>query len=183
MKAYITSIGERTTDACAAQLKRLGYDVVLIGGVERWDDKYRRFLGMADEDCLRVDADVILNGELTTEVLEKLSRLYGRSLMLQFSIFDFCSMNVRQGQPIFYRKAVLEKIRRNLSFMNHSRPEAWAWRLPEINPHTSMISDRIVGIHGFFQTQKEIDRAIEHRIARKQEDEIELDLINDLKKL
>ena len=61
MNAYLCTIGEPTTNLCKSQLERFGFEVVLLDKVEPWIDKYKRVIAMADEDCIRIDADIIPN--------------------------------------------------------------------------------------------------------------------------
>ena len=61
MKAYLCSVGELTTQICVDQLKLFGFDVILLDEIEPWYDKYKRFIFQTEEDCIRIDADVIPN--------------------------------------------------------------------------------------------------------------------------
>lgn len=182
MKAFVTSIGEKTTSLCVNQLKRLGYDVVLLDRNEPWVTKYKRFLELADNNCLRVDADVIVNENLSLKNLEQITKIYQDRLMIQFQIFDLYSLDIRVGQPIYYHKAVFKKIKENLGSIDSKRPESWAWRLPVVNKNTSSCEDRVCGVHGFWQTNDDMARAIDHRKERDQKD-VDYSFIWDLHKI
>lgn len=164
MIAYITSIGEKTTDICVEQLKRLGFDTILLKDKEDWDIKYRRFITEAKEDCLRLDADIIVNKNIVQEIEKYKDKNY---LMVQFKGLDFYRNNIGIIGVLFYKKEAIEIIRNNLDKISITRPEATAWRLPEMENrrHTS---DTVVGIHGFFQTEDDIKRHQQNKIERKQ---------------
>lgn len=61
MKAYVTSIGEPTTDLCVWSLERNGFETVLIQDQTTLAEKLKRIYSEADEDFVRIDADVIVN--------------------------------------------------------------------------------------------------------------------------
>jgi len=71
MKAFITSIGEKTTKICCEQLSKFGFEIILLDEIEPWINKYKKFINMANEDCLRVDADIIVNEQIKLIGLEK----------------------------------------------------------------------------------------------------------------
>jgi hypothetical protein len=175
MKAYITSIGERTTDICKWQLERLGFDTVLLDKKESWERKYRKFIETANEDCWRIDADVIVNKKI-----KKVSGIiYSTAIMIQFKVFDFYKNDIHIGQPIFYKKEAIDIIKKNIDEIRPDRPEASAWRLEEINPRT-YTDDTILGMHGFFQDKETRERARENKIARKQIDDFDFELVEKL---
>ena len=64
MIAYVFSIREKTTDLCVRVLKQNGFKVMLLDGMESIGDKYKRFIEMADEDCIKIDADIIPNSNI-----------------------------------------------------------------------------------------------------------------------
>ena len=75
MRAYVTSIGEPTTGICVDQLKRYGFDVILLDSKEPWIRKYRRFICEAVGPCLRIDADVVPNSQISVFVHAALARV------------------------------------------------------------------------------------------------------------
>lgn len=170
MKAYVTSVGERTTDLCCEQLERYGFDVVLMDKKESWIDKYSMFIKVANEDCVRVDADVIPNDNV-----KLVGKDIGDAIMVQYKYFDFYKNNVSVGCPVFYKKEALSGIMSSLKKIHPSRPEATAWRLPNIVERT-MTSDLIVGMHGFGSDKNTIERAKRNKIARGQIKDYDFDL-------
>lgn len=163
MKAYVTSIGEKTTEICCKQLQRFGFEVVLLDGAEPWPVKYNKFIQMAEDDCIRIDADVIVNEDIKLIMQSD----YTNYKMVQWYAYDFYKNKVGISSPVFYSKEALRIIRKKFKDLDLRRPEASAWRLPAINPftHTDLI---IIGMHGFFQTKEDMYRHLDHRRNRKQ---------------
>ncbi len=176
MKAYLTTIGERTTEICKSQLERFGFEVVVLDGLEPWEQKYKRFIEMADEHCIRVDADVIVNRYINTAFNYQKTKGH---LMVQFQAYDFYRNNVGVCSPVYYHPTALAIIRRDFEHLDLRRPEATAWRLPDINKHT-YTSKAVVGIHGFFQTKEDMDRHRQNKIDRKQITEYDFELAEKL---
>lgn len=184
MKAYVTSIGENTTEICCEQLRRFGFEVILLAGVEPWIDKYKKFIDLAiknNESCLRVDADVIVNSHVTrVHNLELINQYFNNvpqsPLMLQFKTFSFYKNDFNIGNPVYYSIGALLKIKENIDSLDVNRPEASAWRLPEVNKHTFTIDNFLIGMQSFFQDQTHYDRHLEHKIQRKQIEEYDFEL-------
>ena len=168
MIAYVTTIGEQTTDLCVWQLQRLEFEVVVIDGMEPWVLKYRRFITAAKAyggPCIRIDADVIVNADFVVE----LSRMPGSSyIMAQWQEYCLYKNGLTHASPVWYAHEALEIIHSNLENLDPIRPETSAWRLPEINEQTKTW-DGIVGFHGFFQDQAAIARAKHNKQMRGQE--------------
>lgn len=189
MKAYLTSIGEATTQICKDQLERFGFEVVLLDGKEPWIDKYRKFIEIgseAYENCIRIDADVIPNAGIKAvfddipyweNILSN-----GPVLMAQWNCYDFYRNGVGVCSPVYYSKEALLIIREDWSELDKRRPEATAWRIKRINEYTQT-GNAIVGMHGFFQDKGHLDRHLENKIERKQMEEYDFDLAQRLLKI
>lgn len=180
MKAYLTTIGEPTTEICKEQLERFGFDVVVLDGAEPWAQKYARFIETADEDCIRIDADVILNQNIK-EAINGL-KYQPQMLMVQWSCYDLYRNNIGVCSPVFYSKKALEIIREDFKDLDLRRPEATAWRLKRINEFTAT-KDWVVGMHGFFQDKDHLARHLENKIERKQMEDYDFELAKKLTKL
>ena len=180
MKAYLCSIGQRTTEICKWKLEQMGFEVVLLNEKESWEDKYMKFLMTTNENCIRIDADVIPNITVkdVAEQLEK-EEFY---LMAQFFGFDFYKNDFGCIGITYYSKKGLQIIRDNLDKIDWRRPEATAWRIPEINNHTYS-QTTYCGMHGFFQTKEDLERHKKHKIERKQIEQYDFDLALKLLKL
>lgn len=179
MEAYVTSIGERTTQICCDELKRLGFEVILLGDRESWINKYSKFIKSANEDCFRIDADVIPNSKMLLAPDLKKDAWAIRSW-----VWDLYKNDLSITGPVFYRKQALDIIRENLDKLNPNRPEATALRLPEVNPHI-FLADLILGIHGLQQSDETIERARKHKIERGhlKKYNYNFDLVRKLKEL
>lgn len=178
MKIFITSFDEPTVNICLEELEKFGFkNIILLNQLEDWFSKYRRFISLADEDCLRIDADVIINKNIIeiTDLFNKQSW----DLMLQVYVYDFYKNNVGISSPVLYKKRAIDIIKKNINKLDKERPEATAWRLPEINPFTRTVKE-VCGMHGFFQRQSGFDRAFKNKIARKQIKDYDFELAKKL---
>jgi hypothetical protein len=162
MKAFVTSIGETTTELACWQLRRLGFDVICLDKQQTWVEKYSEFIVQADEPCLRVDADVLVN----SNIIQAVERV-GKLLMGQWFTYDLYQNDIGNTSPVYYSQEALRLIKPHLGSLHPTRPEATAWRLPRINPYT-YTGQEIVGIHGFFQDEASISRHIQNKRDRKQ---------------
>lgn len=170
MKAYLTTIGEKTTDICKSQLKRFGYDVVLMDKKIQWIDKYLEFIDIAKEDCIRIDGDVIPNKNI-----EQIPKLSKGKLFVTFIGYDFYRNDTGCTSPVYYSKEVLKFLKNNKDKINSARPEASALRIPEINKDAYKIN-LIIGMHGFFQDKETFERGIQNKRSRGQEKDYDLEL-------
>lgn len=183
MKAFVTSVGEKTTQICCDQLKRFGFEVILLDKKEPWFEKYKRFIVYAsneNEDCLRIDADVIVNSFIVRA--QKDLREHKGNFMMQYTIYDFYLNGIKLGQPVLYSKGSFKIIMDNFKNLDERRPEASAWRLKEINHFTKNI-DTVVGMHGFFQNKETVERAELNKRARKQIGKYDFALVEKLMNL
>lgn len=181
MKAFVTSVGERTTKICKEQLEKYGFDVIVLDGKEKWSDKYKKFLTVSrGESCIKVDADIVVNGRIH-DFAKECERLE-TYLMVQAKGWDFYKNDVGVIGVVYYRKGVQELILNNFDNIDHNRPEATAWRLPEINKYT-FTSEWIVGIHGLGQDEETMVRAERNKISRRQMSEYDFELAYKLMEL
>ena len=185
MKVFIFSIGEQTTSLCARLMKSFGFNVVILDGKESNYEKYKRFIEQAHalgEDVLKIDADIIPNGYVRQIYEEANSHRLQSALMIQYQHYCIYRNGINIGNPVFYRKEALAIISKNIDKIDPARPEATAWRLPEINDWTHT-SDLVVGLHGVYQRHEDIDRHEAHKIDRKQIDGYDFSVIGELKEL
>ena len=182
MKAFIFSIGERTTDLCYRLMKQYAFEPILLGEKESSLEKYKRFIQAAHvlkEDVLKIDADVIPNNYIRQVFGEAYTDRLKDALMIQYQNYCIYRNDVNIGNPVFYRKAAIEIIFKNLDKLDPKRPEASAWRLPEINEWTHT-SDLIVGLHGVYQNADDVARHHQNKIDRKQIDGYDFSVIEQL---
>jgi len=174
MKAYLTTIGEKTTDICRWNLERFGFEVIMLNKLESWIDKYKNFINIADENCLRIDSDVLVNKNINDCLL------LGDKDMVQFQCFDIYRNDIWVTCPVFYGKTILQIIRNNIEKLDLYRPETSAWRLPDVLPHTKSYVDKVYGSHGLFQDEETMKRAYKNKQDRNQLDQYDFELINKL---
>lgn len=183
MKVYVTSVGETTTDLVRWQLKRMGFNVVLLGKKQSWYEKYCEFIQRAEKDdrhCVRIDADVIPNKHL-----KRIADGFMKSpsyMLVQFHTYGFFRNELSITCPVIYHADAIKIISDNLKHLDPNRPETSAWRLPLINDDT-YTSRAVVGIHGLFQDEETIARHIKHKIDRKQNDFYDWDFVQRAKPL
>jgi len=164
MRAFLTSIGEKTTEICKWQLERFGFEVVLLDGVEPWIDKYTRFLNEAREDCIRIDADVIPNKHIKIAQDKEVTKDY---YMINFRSYDIYKNDLGATSPIYYSKRGLEVLRGEIDNLNPYRPETSAWRRDSMIEHTKTI-EVITGIHGLYQKPEDVERHKKTKEQRRQ---------------
>lgn len=150
LKAYLTTIGEPTTALCKSQLEKLGFEVVLLDKKEDWPTKYKRFIDLANEDCLRIDADIVLFNDFNVETLKKDISELNQDVIAQYQVVHFSKFKIHTGQPLYYSKRILE-IAKGLP-VSAKRPETAMWRRPEIISYTKTI-EKVVGLHQFPMTK------------------------------
>lgn len=165
MKAYVFSIGEKTTDLCCELLKEYGFDVVLYQDDTRLWHKLKRFYieALESDDYLfmRVDADIIPNRNVL--------RLNGDKGWQCASGFDWYSQDRKAISIHAMERPIIEKCLLHIQeAKDEIRPETYLWRLPEVNPFTSIQTEFNSGIHGYGQKDHR-DRIKELKYNRHQE--------------
>jgi hypothetical protein len=103
-------------------------------------------------------------------------------MMKQAHGYDFYKNEVGIIGAVYYSKTALSIIRNSFDKIDWRRPEATAWRLPEFLGKRET-SDVIVGTHGFFQTEEDLERHLKNKIERKQIDDYDFELSRKLLKL
>ena len=162
MKCYITSIGEPTTKLCADQLRRFGFDVVLITSGTSLGEKLEQIYNHADDDFIRVDADVIVN-----EGVKAVLNMNKNYWWVQYKTFDMYKLDLTNGGVQYYSKKLLPALRENIGKFKHdNRPETRMYRLDEFTERWRFKNaENVVGVHGF--GQKDWERVKETKDQRK----------------
>lgn len=148
MKAFVTSLGEPTTELCLWSLRRNGFDPVLIEGKDSLAQKLKRIYEQADGGFVRVDGDVVPNKRLDTNcVVPVLPHFW----WYQFTTFDWYQQRVMPGGVHFITKEAIPILRSNIDkFMTAERPESQLYRLDEFHNPRRCVTEYInVGLHGF----------------------------------
>lgn len=147
MKAFVFSIGEKTTDLCCELMDKYGYDVTLYEDSSSLWDKlgrfYRQALESKEQEFVRIDADIIPNRNVL--------RLENTGWQCAVG-YDWYSQDRKAISIHLMDRSVIELC---LKFYNEAedmiRPETYLWRKAEINQHTSIRGEFSCGIHGYGQ--------------------------------
>lgn len=177
MKAYVTSIGEPTTDLCVWALERQGFDVVLIKDPSTLWTKLKTIYDMADDDFIRVDADVIVNKNVRDLIKEE-GLLWYQSLC-----YSWFSQDVTHGGVQFIRKEAIPVLRKHIDeATRRERPESYMFRLEAFhNPRVCGTFEKMCGLHGY--AQNDINRVKQTKVRRGQMDNYDFELSERLSAL
>ena len=158
MNAYITSIGEPTTDLCEWSLKRLGFTTIVIQNDSTLWSKLRHIFSVEREDFLRVDADVVCN----KNVLELVKQ---DNWWYQAQTFDWFKQDTTDGGIQFIKKECIPIVNKHmLEAEKQERPESYLYRLDEFhNPRRCETFNKICGMHGYGQNDTERVKATKRR--------------------
>lgn len=149
MKAYVFSIGERTTELCCELMREYGFEVILYQDQTSLWEKLKRFytdaLATNDQDFVRIDADIIPN----RNVVRLASQSTGWTCA---SGYDWYKQDRGAISVHVMSRAVIEECLKHIEeAMNKVRPETHLWRHPLINPDTRVEESFSCGIHGYGQ--------------------------------
>ncbi len=182
MKAYLFSIGESTTDLAQWSLQRQGFEVVLLHDpATTFAEKYRQFLELSRREqwVVRSDADVVVLRRYSVSIQPFVSRPVKDTWWYQYQLFCFLRLDVVNGCPqLIHRKALDVGLRMRFA-PKETRPETAFFRSPELLGHTLTVCD-VVGIHGYCQQEKDVQRVVEQKKQRGQYDEWDLQFIERL---
>lgn len=178
MRAFLTSIGEPTTDLAQWALERNGFQVSLIQGSSPLHEKLSQIYHKATDDFLRVDADTIVSRLCTPDQLV----MPPETWWLQYQTFDMYKLDVMWGGVQFITKKALPALRANIGQLKHpERPETEMFRLPDFhNPRRCISEYTIMGLHGF--AQKDLTRVRATKLARDQMDDYDWQMAERLEK-
>ena len=176
MKAFVTSIGEPTTELCIWSLERQGFDVELIQNDTTLAEKLQVIYNNADDDFLRVDADVIVNRKV------KLLELSKNAWWAQAQCFDMYKQDEMYGGVQLIGKECLPALRKHIPRqLQAERPETAMSRLEDFYAPRRFVSvDIVCGIHGY---KNDIQRAKETKERREQSAEYDFELAERLLEL
>lgn len=177
MIAYVTSVGEPTTDLCIWALERHGIKTQLLSTNITLAEKLQLIYKYAKTDFLRVDADVIVNRNIT-----KLPA-FNEVWWYQYKTFDWWRQDLGNGGVQYISKKALPFLRQYIgSFMEAERPETQMFRLPEFdNPRRCITLDQVMGLHGY--GQDDVQSVIETKTRRGQLASYDFELAEQISKL
>lgn len=149
MKAFVFSIGEKTTYLCRDLMKEYGFEVILYQDSSSLWEKLKRFytdaLASGDWFFLRIDADIIPNRNVI-----KFSK-YSKGWTCA-SGFDWYKQDRGAISIHFMDRANIETCLEHIEEAKDKvRPETYLWRLPDINFNTRVEDKYNCGIHGYGQ--------------------------------
>lgn len=184
MKAYVTSIGEPTTNLCVWSLERNGFDVDVIEGGGLLVDKLKTIYERADDDFVRVDADVVPNRNFMLKTLYMANAKFLDAWWIQFLCYDWLKQYHSYGGVQFIRKEALPALRSNVdSFHNADRPETQLSRIAEFyKPRRFESSGELVGLHGF-ALGEQLDRVRQQKQKRAYYDTYDFEMVTKLEGL
>lgn len=162
-KAYVTSIGETTTDLCVWSLERQGFEVELVQSPSSLWDKLRYIFAKENDDFVRVDADIVVNSNVKELITQNELWWY------QGLTYDWFKQDITHGGVQFVRRPAIEVVRHHIEEAHRlERPESYLFRLPEFhNPRVCGTFEKICGLHGYGQA--DIDRVRQTKQRRGQE--------------
>lgn len=172
----MTSIGEPTTRLCCEQLLKYGLELVLLKDSSSLWYKLSEIYRMADDDFLRVDADVIPNRNI-----KDFWYTFSRGVWwVQGSVYEWWRQDVSQGGVQFIRKEAIPHLREAVGrFSDADRPETQLSRIPAFyEPRRFETSPVVSGLHGYGQDDLERVKAIKKR--RKQLGNYDFELVEKL---
>ncbi len=172
MRCYITSIGEPTTDLCVKQLSERFEVTVLESNTTLWE-KLKFIYFDADEDFVRVDADVIPNKNLSADFIRGLAR--EDIWWLQFLTFDWFKQDVAHGGVQYIKAECIPHLRKYVDdAMPKERPETYLSRLESLhNPRRFESHPVVMGLQNY---NNDMDRVRNTKTRRDQLDLYDFDL-------
>lgn len=174
----MTSVGETTTDLCVWSLERNGFDVTVLRNGTTLANKLKRIY-QTKEDFLRVDADIIVNKNMTPDLLEELI-LADDIWWWQFQTFDWYKQDINHSLS-FVRSLALPYLQEVIDrFQNDLRPETECSRVEAFyNPRRFETYDqKIMGVHGY--GIKDFEHVVRLKAARGQSHQYDFELAERL---
>lgn len=182
MKAFVTSIGEKTTELCIWALERNGFDVELVQAQGTLAGKLEYIYSNTDNDFVRVDADVIVNRTLQEDRIKSDLALYPEAWWLQYQTYGWFQQNLIYGGVQIIKKEILPILRLRIREVARiDRPETALSRMPELyNPRRFDSHNACVGIHGFGQSPQDIERVVRQKKQRNYFNDYDFELAEKL---
>jgi len=190
MKAYLFSIGERTTDISKWALEHLGFKTTLLYDPKTTlQEKYEQFLEMAKDEkwVIRCDADIIVLPKFKTLLEECFKSDPNEEVWWwNFMGFDFIFYGMGHSGPKVMNHKVLEvgqKYKKNF-FRQALKPETAFWNRDEFkNPRRCQTVEGVSSIHGYKQRPEDYERVNEMKKKRGHYKNYDHELINKLNNL
>lgn len=156
MIAYLTTIGEKTTDLAAWSLKRNGFEVHTVSGNDTLASKLKLIYEEAihiDQDFIRIDADIVVNNTCTPETINNVFNdpVNKDAWWVQAQTYDWYQQNIGYGGIQMIRREVISLLLENIDkFKDHERPETELTRCYGMyNPRRFESYDIVLGLHNY----------------------------------
>lgn len=155
MKAYIFSIGEKTTDLCRELMNDMGFETILLKDETSLWAKLKTFyeqaLQTSDMEFVRIDADIIPN-----RGVQDLIRINDGCLWHCAVGWDWYKQKRDTISVHHMKREAIEKCLHNIdSAKDKDRPETHLWRIEEFHwPRVCHQVDISCGMHGYGQTDQ-----------------------------
>ncbi len=182
MIAYLTSIGEPTTELAEWALERNGFEVVGVFGRGTLAEKLKFIYNQAEDDFVRIDADVIVNRNFNPSLLSWLKPKDPAIWWWQFETFDWLKLDKNHSMGYITKEAI-PILRDNIDkFLDHNRPETMISRINEFyDPRRfKTYEDELMGLHGY---KGDIQKAKKLKHIRNQTHLYDFELAEKLNKL
>lgn len=152
MKAYVFSIGEKTTDLCCDLMESYGFEVILYQDKSSLWHKLKRFyedaLETEDQEFVRIDADIIPNKRTKDLLKVNDGCLWHCAVGWDWYRQERGSISIHHMK----RQAVEICLENIMTAKDKVRPESHLWRLQEFHfPRVCHGIDISCGIHGYGQ--------------------------------
>lgn len=163
MIAFVTTIGEKTTDLCIWSLKRNGFEVHTVSGGDTLASKLKRIYEEAihiDQDFIRVDADVVVNRNCTPENILEIAKQdeFKDAWWIQFNVYEWYRQTLGYGGVQFIKQQAIPILLKRVDEMKYAeRPETELTRIAEMyNPRRFLSSTEVMGIHNYKNDMKRV---------------------------
>lgn len=181
MKAFVFSIGEKTTDLCVELMQEMGFDIILLQDKESLWHKLKKFyteaLETEDNEFVRIDADIIPNKRVLDLIKVNDGCMWHSAVGFDWYKQDRGSISIHHMK----RDAVEICLENIESARDKIRPESHLWRIQEFHwPRVCHNVNINCGLHGYGQKEhRERIKALKY--ARGQE--YQWDLIDKIEAL
>lgn len=152
MKAYIFSIGEKTTNLCVELMKEMGFETILYKDKTTLWDKLKRFyteaLQTEDKEFVRIDADIIPNKRVLDLIKINDGCLWHSAVGFDWYKQDRGSISIHH-----MKREAVEQCLQNIELAKDKiRPESFLWRLEQFHwPRVCHNININCGLHGYGQ--------------------------------
>lgn len=152
MKAYVFSIGEKTTDLCIELMKGMGFETILLQDKSSLWAKLKRFyteaLATEENEFIRIDADIIPNRRVLDFIKVNDGCLWHSAVGFDWYKQERGVISIHHMK----RQAIVQCLENIDSAKDKQRPETHLWRIEEFHwPRVCHNVNINCGLHGYGQ--------------------------------